>query len=104
MAFGNAPERSGVLAGRTGRVQHGLTVSPNPLAGGFATLRYALPRAGAATLSVFDVTGREVTSRSLVATRTGAINLDLRSLSNGVYLVQLDADDYTTARKLVVQH
>ena len=101
--FGNSPGRSGVLA-RRGRVQHGLTVSPNPLAGGFATLRYALPKAGAATLSVFDVTGRQMTSRSLVATRTGAISLDLRSLSNGVYLVRLDADDYTTSRKLVVQH
>jgi len=80
------------------------SVAPNPLAGGFATLRYALPKAGAATLSVFDVTGRQMTSRSLVATRTGAVSLDLRHLSNGVYLVRLDTDDYTTSRKLVVQH
>jgi len=45
-----------------------------------------------------------LTTRSLVATRTGAISLDLRHLSNGVYVVRLDADDYTTSRKLVVQH
>jgi hypothetical protein len=103
-ALGHAPYENGVLAGSTGRVRHGLTVSPNPLAGGFAALRYALPKAGAATVSVFDVAGREVASRNLVATRTGAVDLDVRSLSNGIYLVRLDADDYTVSGKLVIQH
>jgi hypothetical protein len=53
---------------------------------------------------VYDVTGRSVLSWSIVATRTGALSLDVRHLSAGVYLVRLDADEYTATRKLVIQH
>ncbi|OYD15378.1 hypothetical protein CH330_05835 [candidate division WOR-3 bacterium JGI_Cruoil_03_51_56] len=34
----------------------------------------------------------------------GAANLDLRTLSAGVYLVRLDTDGFATTSKLVVQH
>jgi hypothetical protein len=44
-----------------------------------------------------------VLSRSVVATRTGAVSLDVRSLSAGTYLVRLESDDYTATQKLVVQ-
>jgi hypothetical protein len=86
-----------------GAMPVGLAFAPNPLVSGRVTLRYSLPKAGAASISVYDVTGRSVLSRSLVATRTGAVSLDVRSLSAGIYLVRLDADQYTTTSKLVVQ-
>ena len=69
-----------------------------------ATLRYSLPRAGAASISVYDVTGRSVLSRSVVANRTGAVSLDVRDLAAGTYLVRLEAGDWTGTQKLVVQH
>jgi hypothetical protein len=81
----------------------GIEVMPNPLASGYATIRYSLPKAGTATLSVSDVTGRVVMTRTLAASRTGAAGLDLRGLSAGVYLVKLSADGYTTSQKLVVE-
>jgi len=31
------------------------------------------------------------------------VNLDVRNLSNGIYLVWLDVDGYETTRKLVIQ-
>ena len=71
---------------------------------GFATLRYSLPQAGAARVSVFDVSGRSLMSHSLVASRTGAVRLDLRSLGAGIYLVELESGNQGWASKLVVQH
>ena len=103
MAYGPRPERSGVMGGRTGQIPVGLTCAPNPLAGGYATVRYSLPMAGPAQVRVFDVTGRTVLRRSLVATRTGAVSLDVRSLSAGTYLVRLETDGWSGTQKLVVQ-
>jgi hypothetical protein len=82
-----APQHDGVLAGKT-VIAQGMSISPNPLAGGFAVLRYGLPRAGAARLSVYNMAGQTVMARTLVAGCSGNVNLDLRHLSNGVYLVK----------------
>ena len=81
-----------------------LAISPNPLASGLAVLRYSLPKAGLATLNVFDVAGRTVLTQTLATGRTGAANLDLRRLKAGVYLVKVTADSFSTTQKLVVQH
>ncbi|MBN2536707.1 T9SS type A sorting domain-containing protein, partial [candidate division WOR-3 bacterium] len=103
MALVSRPERSGAMGGRA-ELPLGVTCAPNPVARGQATVRYSLPQAGAARVSVFDVTGRSVLSRSLVATRTGAVRLDLRSLGAGIYLVKLESGDQSWTSKLVVQH
>jgi hypothetical protein len=97
-------DREGVMAGVQGEVTSALRINPNPLAGGFATVRYSLPKAGLATLRIFDVTGRTVLSQTLVAARTGTASLDLRKLNAGVYLVKVTADGFNTTQKLVVQH
>jgi hypothetical protein len=81
-----------------------MTVAPNPLATGFATVQYSLPRAGNVRVQVTDVAGRTVLSQMVAANRTGTVGLDLRKLSAGVYLVRLNADGFSTQRKLVVQH
>ncbi len=91
---------SGVLPGLTGA----LRISPNPLAGGFATLRYSLPKAGLASLHIYDVTGRTVLSQTLLAGRTGTAGIDLRKLEAGVYLVKVTTEGFSTTQKLVVQH
>jgi hypothetical protein len=59
--------------------------------------------AGPATIRVFDVTGRSVVKRSVLATRTGAVSLDVHSLSTGIYLVRFNAQDFTATHKLIVQ-
>ena len=108
--FGALPgggfEIGGVLAGAGGVVKAGrlgMTIAPNPLAGGFATVRFSLPKAGPATVSVFDAIGRRVHQRQLLARRNGAVTVDMRHMSAGVYLVRFEADDFTATRKLVVQ-
>jgi hypothetical protein len=97
------PLPTGVMAGETPAAQPFVKIGPNPLANGLATLRYALPAAGPASINVYDVSGRTVLSRSLVATRSGAVSLDLRSLSAGIYLVKVEAAGFTGTQKLVIQ-
>lgn len=97
-------ERSGVMASPAVLGTGSMSLAPNPLVAGRASLQYSLPRAGAALVRVTDVTGRTVLSQTTTAGRTGTINLDLRGLSAGVYLVRLDADGYSSQQKLVIQH
>ena len=96
-------ENEGVMAGMAAITEYRVSVAPNPLAGGFATVRYSLPRAGTARVSVLDVAGRVVLERN-VAGRSGSMSLDLRSLKAGVYLVRVTADGFSDGQKLVVQH
>jgi hypothetical protein len=96
------PEREGVMAGKT-VIAQGVSITPNPLASGFAVLRYSLPKAGSAQLSVYNVAGQTVVSQTLVAGRSGIVNLDLKHLSNGVYLVKLSSEGFVNSQKLVVQ-
>jgi hypothetical protein len=42
-------------------------------------------------------------ARTLVAGRSGIVNLDLRHLGNGVYLVKLSSEGFASSQKLVVQ-
>jgi len=100
--FFEPPRHDGVTAGKT-VIAQGMSISPNPLVGGFAVLRYGLPKAGAATLHIYDVTGRSVLTRTLLLGRSGSASLDLKHLSAGVYLAKLTVDDFSTTQKLVVQ-
>jgi len=98
------PGREGVAAGNTEIRSVSFAIAPNPLSGGLATLRYSLPKAGLATLRVFDVTGRAVLEQVLAAGLTGTATLDLRKLEAGVYLVKVTTDGFSTTQKLVVEH
>ena len=98
------PERSGVMAGVVPAGAPFVKLGPNPLAGGYATLRYSLPKAGPAAVSVYDVSGRSVfLTRTPGHLVTGSLSLDMRSLSAGIYLVKVEAGDYSATQKLVVQ-
>jgi hypothetical protein len=97
------PGRSGVAATPVSYRGTGLSISPNPLADGLATLSYSLPAAGPARVRVYDVSGRTVVNRTLVAGRSGSVVLDLGRLSAGVYLVKLDAAGFQQTHKLIIE-
>jgi hypothetical protein len=101
--LGSEPTDNGVMAEQLGSPALDVRVGPNPLSGGFATLRYSLPRAGQARVCVYDVTGRTVVNRILAAATTGSATLDLQHLNSGVYLVKLTSQDLASTQKLVVQ-
>jgi subtilisin-like proprotein convertase family protein len=84
-------------------------VTPNPSRGNGAAIRFGLPRPGAASLALYDVSGRRV--RSLVE---GALEAGVhvcrwngrddsgRPLSPGIYLVRLRAGGSQLTQRMVV--
>jgi len=96
--------RTGVMANPSTVYGVRFSISPNPVTSSFTSIRYALPKAGPVSVTVFDVAGRSVFfTWSLGHLTIGSLPLDLRGLSAGVYLVRLDADGYSSSQKLVVQ-
>jgi len=89
--------------GMTPTLRPYLAIAPNPLARDAAILRYSLPSLGPACVSVFDAAGRLALEQSVLTERRGTLNLDLRGLSAGVYLVRLNALGFSATQKLVVQ-
>ena len=103
--------REGVVAAQSTLGDWQLAISPNPLASGFAVLRYSLPKTGSATIKVFNASGRLVHSTFGVGrsgpcptARNSEFRLDLRSMPAGVYLVKFTTESFSTTRKLVVEH
>ncbi|MGH7741369.1 MAG: T9SS type A sorting domain-containing protein, partial [Candidatus Eiseniibacteriota bacterium] len=78
---------------------------PNPTRGR-STIHFTLARSGRATLHLLDPGGREV--RTLIDGESAAgehtVNLDARGLASGVYLVRLDTEQGTVARKMALVH
>ena len=108
---GAQPSRDGVTAGSVKVGAASIAIAPNPLAGGYATVRYSLPKAGLATLTVFDVTGRTV--RTLASGRQKAgfysVSWDARDshgrqVPYGVYFYRLDTPGFRSVKKAVVAH
>jgi hypothetical protein len=97
------PDREGVMAAELAIGDCQVTIAPSPLAAGLAALRYSLPKVGAAELRVYNVAGQTVIARTFVAGRSGNVNLDLRQLGNGVYLVNFSSEGFVSSQKLVVQ-
>ena len=83
-----------------------LAVSPNPFAA-LATVRYVLPRAGNASLKLYDVTGRQarVLASGFYPAGTYRLNItrDQTHLAAGIYLLELRAGEIRLTRKLVLQ-
>lgn len=70
----------------------------NPVVG-TATVRFAVPTSGDATLALYSLTGRRVAT---LATSSGTATLDARGLAAGVYVLRLDAAGETLARLVTV--
>ncbi len=100
--YGYFDENSFVTAGEASPSDvGGLRVTgsyPNPTTG-IATLRYELPTAGAVTVEVFDVLGRQVQTvrTGLQAEGAQRVQLDASGLSAGAYVVRVRMDDGTSA-------
>ena len=95
------PAAGGVEASSLVVHRSSFIVFPNPLASGFATVRFSSPFSTPFSLRIYDATGRLV--RSSFGNRSSSFRLDLRSMPVGVYLVKFAADGFTATQKLVVQ-
>jgi hypothetical protein len=85
-----------------GRVQ--LTVYPNPVDGGQATVQLRLPAAAEVRIDAFDVLGREVAvlHDGPLAAGRHAFRLATAALPSGVSLLRLSGDAASVTRRVVV--
>jgi hypothetical protein len=98
--------RDGVTAGGVSIADCRLTVAPNPLVRGFATVRLGGPAAAwpGALVRVFDMTGRCVLTRPPDPLTPGILTLDMRGLSAGVYVVSFRAGELSLTQKLAIEN
>lgn len=79
-------------------------IFPNPTLDGLVQLQFELPTAERLSFTVNDMAGREVYRKASQKFDAGAHRLDLPlpALSNGVYVVRMEAGGVQFARKLLV--
>jgi hypothetical protein len=82
-----------------------LQIAPNPFAN-TTTISYSLPKSGNASLKLFDITGKLVTTLARGRARSGdnASRLDASAsrLAPGVYLIELESSSGRLTRKVIV--
>jgi hypothetical protein len=77
---------------------------PNP-ATNSVSINYNIESQNNSTLKyqIFNIQGKVIFENELVnPTLTGNISVDLSSLSNGIYLVALQSNNYFETKKLIV--
>ncbi|MBM3315452.1 T9SS type A sorting domain-containing protein, partial [candidate division WOR-3 bacterium] len=89
---------SGQMAAGSERSAAG--IFPNPCVD---AVRLSLPVFGRASVALFDVTGRNVLTRTLDAGPGSPATIDLRGLCAGVYLVRAEVAGNSFTRRLVIQ-
>ena len=82
----------------------GFNVYPNP-ANLSTSISYELTKETLVTVNVTDITGKTVYSNDLGKMSSGKHKLDINtdSMSNGIYIINFEANGATTSQKLVVK-
>ena len=81
-----------------------VSIYPNPTGGRFTVKATGVKDIGAVTLSVSDLTGRTLVSKSFEGAGTQfSTDVDLNGVAAGVYLVELQAGAQKSITKLIVR-
>ncbi|QNH60710.1 T9SS type A sorting domain-containing protein [Hymenobacter sediminicola] len=94
-----------ILSNRNVELQKALAVYPNPSTNGIFTVQLASGLKSGASVRVFDVVGRQVTSQTLNATAIAAksTTVDLSNEKAGIYTLELRTEAGVAQQKLVVE-
>ena len=82
---------------------HDMLIYPNPSSGSVSIL-YDSPIYQEITINVIDDLGRVLKSEQKVVGPDARIELDLNSIENGVYFIQVDGAEGSVYEKLVIRH
>lgn len=98
--FGNAPSALSTDDNVADRKVISLALLQNPVSNGTAKIKFA--NAGNGSLAIYDLTGKLVKTINLKAD-SGEMDLDVRSLSAGMYLIQLKAENGAAVTKMIIR-
>jgi hypothetical protein len=81
-----------------------ITIFPNP-ATEFTTINYSNPSSGNVTISVIDVLGQEVISKTMINISVGASSeiLNIKSLKRGIYFLRIKTNEATASKRIIIQ-
>lgn len=86
----------------TNELEHSLNVYPNPTTG-LVNLEYSLDKGATVKVMISDVVGKVVMERTIrPANGFQRETLDLNSLSNGIYVLKVDAGDHQATRTITL--
>lgn len=88
-----------VVAGLEDLNKTSFSIYPNPTADKNVTISHNLDTKG--SVNIYSITGAKVYSGELNA--SGAQNLNLSSLTAGMYIVKIEAGNYSESKKLIIQ-
>ncbi len=80
-----------------------VSVFPNPSIDGKVNLQFNMKYAADLQVEIVDVTGRIVFSQHLKNISNGRRTVDLSNVSNGIYVVKIDAGTAYTSKKIVLE-
>jgi hypothetical protein len=76
---------------------------PNPF-NPSTSISYSLEAAGLVTITVFDITGREVATlvNSVQAEGSHSVEFNAAGLPSGIYMYRMEADDFSDVQKMIL--
>ncbi len=87
------------LLSNQGQSLNNFMIYPNPSQGDINIV--SRQNMGQSTVSIFDINGRIVFSEEV--NMTGTINLQAGNLNAGVYIIQIEGENYTHNSKLIIK-
>ena len=76
---------------------------PNPCSD-MTTIRFAVPGESHVNISLYDISGREVVNLVNETMKPGYYEFDanVRDYSSGIYFLRMNADNFTSTKKLII--
>src|SRR5690606_32356625 len=76
-----------------------LSIYPNPVSNGIVEMTFNLKEKSPVTISVVDINGKVVHSSKIAAVKSGQYQLDVSSISSGMYLLKFQTPKGATSKK-----
>ncbi len=79
-------------------------ITPNPVISGLASAAFTLPAAQQITLTIYDITGRQVmiASEGIMGEGLNSTGFDTSNLGAGVYFARLEAGNISATARMVI--
>ena len=86
------------------QVEFTLSITPNPVMGGLASAAFSLSGQQQITLTIYDLSGRQVlvAAGGMMSEGLNHVSIDTSNLSTGVYFARLTAESVSATTRMVI--
>jgi len=86
------------------RLDQSISIYPNPITNGTVNARINLENAADLIVEIYDISGKLQSTYNLKNVKSGAYTFDMKSLSNGMYLLKFNDGNSITTKKVMLAH